>query len=209
MERTRQKSREKTARRGHKLLKDKSDEMLRNFLQLIKQNRILRAQVEGEIARSLQLFMTARVNMATQEIENAVDSCRRNFDFAPSTQNIMGLVVPRITLDIENFLQGTAPAYLTTHTSFDKSLSHLYLLLMRLAELANVEKACTMLAVEIEKNRRRINALEYVVIPQIGETIDYISEKLAENERSNLVRLMKVKEMIEADILARRQQDET
>ena len=198
MERTRQRSREKVALRGYKLLKDKSDEMLQNFLHLIKQNRTLRNSVETDITHALQQFMTARINMGEQEIENAVSSVHQSFRFTAATQNIMGLVVPRITLDIESFNHAApAPTYLTTHPSFDRALANLHSLLIQLAELANVEKAATMLACEIERNRRRINALDHVVIPQIDETIKYITMKLSEYERGNLVRLMKVKEMLE------------
>jgi len=198
MERTRQKDREKTARRGHKLLKDKSDEMLRNFLRLIKQNQKLREQVEEELVRGLRLFMTARTHMTTQEIENAVQSCAMECSFVPDKQNIMGLTVPKVHLGQTQGLPLQSTCHLfTTHPSFDKSIQILSALMAKLVELANVEKSCAMLADEIQRIRRRVNALEYSVIPQIGETIRYISMKLSENERGNQVRLMKVKEMLQ------------
>ena len=199
MERSNQKVRLKTARRGHKLLKDKSDEMLRHFLRLIKQNQNLRKHVEEELVRALRLFMAARANMATQEIENAVEACALTCSFTPDKQNIMGLTVPKIILGSP--APSGAPSLqkgelLTTHPSFDKSIHILSALMAKLIELANIEKAAAMLADEIQRVRRRVNALEYSVIPQIGETIKFITMKLAENERGNQVRLMKVKEML-------------
>ena len=125
MERTRQRGREKTARRGHKLLKDKSDEMSRQFYIMIKQNRALRELVEEEITRSLRLFMTARVHMTAQEIENALDACTetvRPYHFTVGQRNIMGLTVPKITLVEEEHEIITRSTYLTTHQSFDKSI---------------------------------------------------------------------------------------
>jgi len=217
MERSNQKIRLKTARRGHKLLKDKSDEMLRHFLRLVKQNQNLRTHVEEELVRALRLFMTARAHMATQEIENAVESCSLECSFTPSKQNIMGLTVPKVALKdaaasalIRNDVNGassevaiskqstnSSSIFLTTHPSFDKSIHILSALMTKLIELANVEKSCAMLADEIQRIRRRVNALEYSVIPQISETIRYITMKLAENERGNQVRLMKVKEILQ------------
>ena len=199
MERTRQKTREKTARRGHKLLKDKSDEMLRTFMRLIKQNRALREQVDGELTRALQFFVTARIHMTSQEIENAVSSCAKSYSLETGTQNIMGLVVPKLGISDTEENTDTQCRFLTTHPSFDKSIQQLSSLMTKLAELASIEKTCSMLACEIERSRRRINALEYSIIPQIDETIRYITMKLAENELGNQVRLMKVKQMLSSE----------
>ena len=197
MERQKQKAREKTARRGHKLLKDKADEMIRQFLAMIKQNKQLREEIEVELSKALRLFMEARTQMTSQEIESAVTSSAQTQEFTAITTNIMGLVVPKITLK-ETGHKTKIPVVLTTSANLDRSIKYISKLLAKLIELANVEKACDMLAAEIEKSRRRINALEHIMIPQIKETIRYITMKLSEDERSNQVRLMKVKEMIAA-----------
>jgi len=201
MERTRQRSRLVTARRGHKLLKDKSDEMLRHLFRMIKQNRALREQVEGEIMRALGLFRTARVHMTATEIENATGSCSNSYKLHTASTSIMGLEVPKVTLTAADGKpystdSGADVTFLTTHPSFDKSVQAVSNLLEQLVELATIEKACSMLAAEIQRLRRRINALEYKVIPEISETIRFITMKLAENERGNIVRLVKVKEML-------------
>ena len=197
MEQQKQKARLKTAARGHKLLKDKSDEMIRHFYGLIKQNRYLREQVEAELGKALHLFVLARVQMTAQQIEAAVTAASTKQGFTASTVNIMGLIVPKITLlDVTKTEDGEGNIPITTSPNFDRAISELRKLLTSLLELANVEKTCDMLAAEIEKNRRRINALEFKMIPQTKETIHFIAMKLAENELSNQVRLMKVKDMI-------------
>jgi V/A-type H+-transporting ATPase subunit D len=195
IERTRQKEREVIARRGHRLLKDKSDKMMRHFIQVSKQNRLLRHQVEEELMRILRLFMTARIQMTSTEIENAVSGGTELYQIVSETEKIMGLAVPKISLRLNSDLKPPHAECLTTSASFDRAVHSLSALLAKIAELANVEKACEMLAAEIIKIRRRVNALEYAVIPQISETIKYIGMKLTENERGNLVRLMKVKEI--------------
>jgi V/A-type H+-transporting ATPase subunit D len=197
MEKQKQSGRAKTAKRGHKLLKDKSDEMIRHFLKLIKENRELREQVEGELSQALRLFMVARTQMSAQEIEAAVVASATTQKFTSSTANIMGLVVPKIMLAPASEKSTSQNISIATNTNFDKSVKLLSTLLQKLIELANVEKTCDMLAAEIERNRRRINALEHIMIPQIQETIKYITMKLSENERGNQVRLMKVKAMLD------------
>ena len=204
MEKQTQQARLKTAVRGHKLLKDKSDEMIRQFLRLIKKNQTLRDQVERELTRALELFMDARTQMSAEQIESAVTNTHATQSFTTATANIMGLVVPKLTLTQthengwgvgENAPHNTHIS-LTTSESFDHSIRLLTNLLTKILELANVEKTCNMLAAEIERNRRRINALEYIMMPSLTETIKYITMKLSENERGNQVRLMKVKEML-------------
>jgi len=195
MEKHKQKGRLKTASRGHKLLKDKCDEMIRSFMVLIRKNKALRDEVETEISRALRLFMLSRTQMTAQEILAAVSIKRAAFDFATTTANIMGLHVPKIVIKESADMASTAS--ITTVAHFDKAIAALSKLMLLLIELANVEKTCDMLANEIQKTRRRINALEHILIPQIKETIKYISMKLSENERASQIRLIKVKEMLD------------
>ena len=203
MEQQKQKARLKTAARGHKLLKDKSDEMIRRFMGLIKKNQALREQIEKELTEALELFMEARTQMPAEAIEAAVSNAQVTRQFTTSTTNIMGLVVPKLTLakspKATEGGEDNPPLSITTPDSFDRSVRLLTNLLAKIIELANVEKTCDMLAAEIEKNRRRINALEHLMMPSIRETVRYITMKLSENERGNQVRLMKVKEMLEND----------
>jgi len=195
LERSRQLARAKTARRGHELLKDKSTEMQRKLTELTNKNVDLRAKLEYEIIRAQQLFLEASANMSPTQIQNAITSAYTDFFVQKNTEKIMGVEVPRITIipskaGYENF-------YTTTHPSFDKSVSIVKGFAEKLVNLACSEKSTTILTSEIEKLRRRINALEYKVIPEIHSNIRYITLKLAENERGNLVRLMKVKEILQ------------
>ncbi|MCM1368491.1 MAG: V-type ATP synthase subunit D [Roseburia sp.] len=191
MELRRLKDRLKTAERGHKLLKDKSDEMVRQFLVLIKENKRLREDIEGDIADALKAFSLA--GGAPLDVVQAIALPTLTASVTVGTKNVMGIDVPYMQTqrvgDVElPYALCSAPAEL------DDAVLKLTALADKLLHLAEVEKTCNMLADEIEKNRRRVNALEYVMIPQLNETIKYILMKLDENERASVVRLMKIKD---------------
>ena len=196
MELRRLKSRLKTAVRGHKLLKDKSDETIRRFMLYIKENKSLRAEIESELAEALKQFMLAAAVNTPQVLEEAVAMPATSVSLQIEETNVMGVSVPKIKI-LESDNKELYPYSFASVTSeLDGSIANLSKLLVKLVRLAEVEKTCNMLADEIEKNRRRVNALEYVMIPQLTETIKYISMKLDENERANTIRLMKVKSII-------------
>ena len=197
MELRRLKTRLKTAVRGHKLLKDKSDEMIRQFSALIKRNKALRDEVENELNKVLTSFATAKSLIDERILEEAFLMPSSTVKLKCGVKNIMSVPVPEIEV-ISDETDDLFPYNFSSITSeADYSVATLSKLIVKLVKLAEVEKACNMLADEIEKNKRRVNALEYVMIPQIEETIKYITMKLDENERGNLTRLMKVKSMIE------------
>jgi V/A-type H+-transporting ATPase subunit D len=194
MERTKQKNRLRTANRGKKLLKDKSDEMIRSFLAIVRENRALRNRIESELSTALQLFMSARSQMSATEIEDAVSGLGTPPQFVASTNNIMGLIVPKIVLQPTK-ATAQPPIFISTPADFDRAIALLANLTTSLIDLANIEKSCDMLANEIEKVRRRINSLEYIMIPNTQETIKYITMKLDEDQRGQQIRVMKVKAM--------------
>lgn len=197
MELRRLKTRLKTATRGHKLLKDKSDEMIRQFMVYVRENKRLREEIEAELSIALKGFTLARAVSSNAVIEEAVMMPATKAEISLSSDNVMSVEVPSISV-VEHEGQNKYPYSFDTVTSeLDASIGTLSTLLVKLVKLAEVEKTCNMLADEIEKNRRRVNALEYVMIPQIEETIKYINMKLDENERASTIRLMKVKSMIE------------
>ena len=197
MELRRLKTRLKTATRGHKLLKDKSDEMIRQFMVYVRENKRLREEIEAELSSALKGFTLARAVSSNAVIEEAVMMPATKAEISLSSDNVMSVEVPSISV-VEHEGQDKYPYSFDTVTSeLDTSIGTLSTLLVKLVKLAEVEKTCNMLADEIEKNRRRVNALEYVMIPQIEETIKYINMKLDENERASTIRLMKVKSMIE------------
>lgn len=197
MELRRLKTRLKTATRGHKLLKDKSDEMIRQFMVYVRENKRLREEIEDELSSALKGFILARAVSSNAVIEEAVMMPATKAEISLSSDNVMSVEVPSISV-VEHEGQDKYPYSFDTVTSeLDASIGTLSTLLVKLVKLAEVEKTCNMLADEIEKNRRRVNALEYVMIPQIEETIKYINMKLDENERASTIRLMKVKSMIE------------
>lgn len=196
MELKRLKVRLKTAVRGHKLLKDKSDEMIRRFMEFAKQNKTLREQVEQELSTALRTFIVAKAVSDDAVIQEAVAMPSKTVKLTMDSQNIMSVVVPVMEL-IESESKDKYPySFGSVTAELDSSIAVLSGLMQKMVKLAEIEKTCNMLAIEIEKNRRRVNALEYVMIPQLEETIKFITMKLDENERSNIVRLVKVKAMI-------------
>jgi len=199
MELTRLKARLKTATRGHKLLKDKQDELMRRFIELIKQNKKLRTQVEKELKEAFHEFLLASAVMSPELLEEAVAFPKENISVDIKKKNVMSVHVP--VMSFIRKLEGDEGSiypygFATTSSELDDAIRKLYTIMPKLLELAEVEKACQLMADEIEKTRRRVNALEYRTIPELQETIRFIRMKLDENERSTITRLMKVKELI-------------
>ena len=198
MELTRLSRRLVTARRGHKLLKDKRDELMRQFLILAKQAMELRVTVEARLAQSAMKFALARSLMDPSELESALLAPGRRLTAAVSERNVMSVRVPRFTFTPQPDAGSYARAYgyAFTNASLDEAVAAQSAALPIMLELAEVEKACELMSEEIEKTRRRVNALEYVMIPNLQRDIRYIAMKLDENERGAQVRLMKVKDMM-------------
>ncbi|MCR4726281.1 MAG: V-type ATP synthase subunit D [Clostridia bacterium] len=197
MELTRLKGRLKTATRGHKLLKDKSDEMIRQFMSLIKRNLALREEVEKGLKDALGRFMLAKAVSSEAEIGEAVLVPGKKVKVKSGSKNVMSVEVPAFIVESGEGGETYPYSFASVTGELDGCIGVMGDLLPKLIELAEVEKTCNMLADEIEKNRRRVNALEFVMIPEFKETIKYITMKLDENERANTIRLMKVKSMIE------------
>lgn len=197
MELRRLKTRLKTAVRGHKLLKDKADETIRQFMVLIKENKRLREETEGEVSAALRSFLLAAAVTTAPVMEEAVAMPGYSVELETSEKNVMSVMVPQISVKEGDKKELYPYSFAGVSAELDGSIANLSEVLVKLVHLAEVEKACNMLADEIEKNRRRVNALEYVMIPDYEETIKYISMKLDENERANTIRLMKVKQMLD------------
>ena len=199
MELSRLKIRLKTAVRGHKLLKDKQDELMRQFIDMIKKNKKLREKVEGMLQNSFKDFLLSRGVMSDEMLENAIAYPKEKIGVEVKKKNIMSVNVPQMTFVREN--EGNQGmiypyGYAQTSADLDDAIDGLSSVMDNLLELAEVEKACQLMADEVEKTRRRVNALEYMTIPQLKETIRFIQMKLDENERGSITRLMKVKDMM-------------
>ena len=199
MELSRLKIRLKTAVRGHKLLKDKQDELMRQFIDMIKKNKKLREKVEEMLQNSFKDFLLSRGVMSDEMLENAIAYPKEKIGVEVKKKNIMSVNVPQMTFVREN--EGNQGmiyphGYAQTSADLDDASDGLNSVMDNLLELAEVEKACQLMADEVEKTRRRVNALEYMTIPQLQETIRFIQMKLDENERGSITRLMKVKDMM-------------
>lgn len=195
MELTRLKKRLATAVRGHKLLKDKLDELMKNFFDLVEENQELRRKVEANLATAFGGFALARAVISRSVLEAAISTSRGEAALEAGTTSRMGVEVPVFNLKMTPAL-GNGFGLTETSAEFDEAIDLLANSFQSMIELAQVEKTVELMAAEIERTRRRVNALEYVLIPQIRERIKYIAMKLEENERANLTRLMKVKEMV-------------
>lgn len=198
MELTRLKRKLATTTRGHKLLKDKRDELMRQFLDLVRENKALREKVEAGIAAANKNFVLARAGMADEVLNVAMMAPMQEVYLETSHRNVMSVDIPVFeyktrTSDANNIY---SYGYAFTSSDLDDAVKSLADILPDMLRLAECEKSCQLMAAEIEKTRRRVNALEHVMIPETQENIKYITMKLDESERSTQIRLMKVKDML-------------
>ena len=192
------KGRLKTATRGHKLLKDKRDELMRQFMDVVRKNKELRLRVEEGLTEAFGALTVASAVMSPEMLEQALMYPRQSVELGMGFKNVMSVNVPEYSFKTRNADPGEIYPYGFAQTSgeLDIAMQHMSRVFEDMLELAQIEKTMQLLAEEIEKTRRRVNALEYVMIPDMKENIKFISMKLEENDLSTKVRLMKVKEMV-------------
>ena len=198
MELTRLKKKLVTAVRGHKLLKDKRDELMRQFLDKVRENKALREEVETALVSANQNFMLARAGMPDEMLNTALRAPKQELTISAGTQNVMSVEIPDFDFKTRTPDQNDMYSYGFAFTTgdLDDAILSLSEVFPKMLKLAEVEKSCQLMAAEIEKTRRRVNALEHVMIPELQTNIKYITMKLDENERSTQIRLMKVKDMM-------------
>ena len=198
MELTRLKKKLVTAVRGHKLLKDKRDELMRQFLDKVRENKALREEVETALVSANQNFMLARAGMPDEMLNTALLAPKQELTISAGTQNVMSVEIPDFDFKTRTPDRNDMYSYGFAFTTgdLDDAILSLSEVFPKMLKLAEVEKSCQLMAAEIEKTRRRVNALEHVMIPELQTNIKYITMKLDENERSTKIRLMKVKDMM-------------
>ena len=198
MELTRLKKKLVTAVRGHKLLKDKRDELMRQFLDKVRENKALREEVETALVSANQNFMLARAGMPDEMLNTALLAPKQELTISAGTQNVMSVEIPDFDFKTRTPDRNDMYSYGFAFTTgdLDDAILSLSEVFPKMLKLAEVEKSCQLMAAEIEKTRRRVNALEHVMIPEQQTNIKYITMKLDENERSTQIRLMKVKDMM-------------
>ncbi len=209
MELTKQKKKLVSATRGHKLLKDKRDELVRQFMDLIKVNMDLRLKVEKGLKAANMDFAIARAGMSEQVLNTALMANNKTLEIKQDIKNVMSVDIPQFSTNAN--IKGNdiySYGYAFTAGDLDEAVYSLGTVFEDMLKLAEVEKSCQLMASEIEKTRRRVNALEHVIIPEALDNIKYITMKLDENERSTQIRLMKVKDMmIEENIQEKRKEN--
>ncbi|WP_322182856.1 V-type ATP synthase subunit D [Neglectibacter caecimuris] len=198
MELTRLKKKLVTATKGHKLLKDKRDELMRQFLEKVRENKALRERVELGIQAANKNFLLARAGMQDEVLNTALLAPKQKVSLESGVENVMSVEIPKFTFKTrtpdENDMFSYGFAF--TSSDLDDAIQSLADIFPDMLKLAECEKSCQLMAAEIEKTRRRVNALEHVMIPDLQRNIKYITMKLDENERSTQIRLMKVKDMM-------------
>ena len=210
MELTRLKGRLRTAQRGHKLLKDKRDELMKQFMDVVRENRELRKRVEEGLMRAHGSFTVAAALMSPEMLEQSLLYPKQSVELDMTFQNIMSVDVPQYHFRTHSQAPGEIYPYGFANTSgeLDDAVSAMSQVFQDMLKLAEIEKTSQLLAEEIEKTRRRVNALEYVKIPEMQENIKYITMKLDENERANTIRLMKVKDMLLKEAIQERRSED-
>ena len=208
MELARQKRRLATAMRGHKLLKDKRDELMRQFLDLVRENKTLRESVEEKMRRANAGFLMARAATSDQVLNTALLAPKQQIYLETHVKNVMSVEIPEFEKTTRTANQGDIFSYgfAFTASELDDAVSTLNSALPELLRLAEVEKSCRLMAEEIEKTRRRVNALEHQIIPDAQSKIKFITMKLDENERSSQIRLMKIQDMMVAEAIEKARQ---
>lgn len=197
MELSNLKERLKTATRGHKLLKDKQDELMRQFILRVKESHELRRQVEDQLTQAMQDFVLAKSLKSDQMVQEMLAIPQKEVGLRIRLDSIMSVKVPKLHAEIkENNIDSEFPySFLSTNAEMDQAINAVNDSLENMLRLAELEKSCQLMADEIEKTRRRVNALEYRTIPQLEETIYFIEMKLEEAERAQVTRMMKIKDM--------------
>ena len=206
MELTRLKGKLRTAQRGHKLLKDKRDELMKQFLETVREVRSLRKEVEDDLMKVHGAFTVASALMSAQALEQALMYPKQSVELTMTFQNVMSVNVP--VYDFQTKTKSESDIYpygfAATSGELDAAVEALGHVFRKMLKLAQIEKSAQLMAEEIEKTRRRVNALEYVKIPEMQESIKFITMKLEENERANTIRLMKVKDLVLKDAVEER-----
>lgn len=198
MELSNLKDRLELATRGHKLLKDKRDELMRQFITMVKENNKLRKEVEEKLEKGMESFSIAKSLLHENYLEEVMAIPSRQVELNISQKNIMSVRVPQMTFDFHSQSSDDASlkyGYLNSNSELDSTFDQFNDIMPKMLDLAEIEKTCQLMANEIEKTRRRVNALEHMTIPQLKETIYFIEMKLEESERAEITRLMKVKDM--------------
>ena len=209
MELTKQKKKLISASRGHKLLKDKRDELVRQFMDLIKVNMELRQKVEKGLKEANMEFAVARAGMSDETLNTALMASKKTLEIKQDYKNIMSVDIPKFSTNDD--ISGNdiySYGYAFTAGDLDDAVYSLSTVFADMLKLAEVEKSCQLMASEIEKTRRRVNALEHVIIPEALDNIKYITMKLDENERSTQIRLMKVKDMMLEEAIEKRRAED-
>lgn len=190
------KRRTTAAVRGHKLLKDKQDGLMKQFLAIIREAKELRGKVEQELGSAFTSFLRASAWLSDTEMDNALSSPQAVINLAVETKSVMSVKIPIFHLEKEGTIK--TYGYASTNLLLDRAIDAFDRVFELLVKLAEIEKQAENVAIELETTRRRVNALQYKMIPDLRETVKYIKMKLDESERAAIISTMRIKSSLEA-----------
>jgi V/A-type H+-transporting ATPase subunit D len=189
------KRRAKSAKRGHKLLKDKQDGLMQQFMSIIREAKTLRENVEEQLGNVFKQFLGASAWMTDAQLQNALSSPQAKIELEVETKNVMSVKIPKFTISKEGTIKSYGHA--GTNAMFDEAVEALEQVFEILINLAQIEKQAEAMAIELETTRRRVNALEHKMIPDLEQTVKYIKMKLDESERAGIIATMRIKASLE------------
>lgn len=198
------KNQAKVAQRGHKLLKDKQDGLMQEFMSIVHKAKALRAEVEQAVREANSAFLEAQALLPKSILENTLSVPAQKLSLKVKTKNVMSVKIP--VFDLQTTGNPLHYGMAQTRGELDIAISKFAKVFVLLLQLAEIEKSAENLALEIEKTRRRVNALEYTLIPDLIDTLKFIRMKLGEEERSGIVQVMAIKNMIEQQEAAKRRE---
>lgn len=198
MELLKLKDRVNLATKGHKLLKEKRDALIMEFFNILDSARNVREKVEEKLGKSFGDLMVAQTMMGDFAVRKAAMSVQESLDIDVDTRSVMGVTVPVIEYkDIKKSMIERGYGLVDTSAKLDDASKGFEEVVELILELSEVEMTVKLLAGEIESTKRRVNALEHIIIPRLENTVKYIEMRLEEMERENFVRLKIIKQTME------------
>lgn len=192
------KRREKLAEKGYKLLKEKRDALILEFLNVVKEVRTLRKEAEETLKEAYESLLVAQAELGIDNVKQIADIVPSSVEINFYSRNIMGVSVPNIDIpETKRTIIERGYGLLDTSSALDDAAKKFEWAIKKLIMLAEIEGTVVALGEEVEKTKRRVNSLEYIMIPRLSATVRYISMRLEEMERENVPRLKKIKKILE------------
>ena len=195
------KKRKVLAERGHKLLKEKRDALISEFLSIAGDVKNVRNEAEAELMQAYQNLLAAQAIMGSGSVKEASLNSEQDIQVEMNARNVMGVTVPLVEIGkVERTMIRRGYGLADTSAMLDDASKKMEIALSKIIKLAEIEETVRRLALEVVKTKRRVNALEYIVMPRLTATVKYIRMRLDEMERESFIRLKKIKAVLDARV---------